>query len=429
MKRFVILVLAFCLCAVGQIKAGEGNYDNQEDFMILTGKVIDAKSKKPLYFASVNLGNTNISNVTNSEGVFSLKVPVNTSSEDKIFISHLGFRTYTAFVSQFNNSSLESPFLIGLVSVPLELKPATIRGEEANALFDHAYKKIKDNYAQQPVGMTAFYREMIKKGNSKYLSLNEAILDISKGPYSAFTSDKVAIYKGRGSINYDSSDTLFIHYQGGVMASLQIDLVKNPFAGVYPELVHTYYNFKMGPSVTIDNKFFYVVEFDQKETTSDDILYRGKIYIESESLAIGRLEFSMNVENREEAAKIFVPRKPNNLKINVEFANYIVNFKEFNNIWYYDYARMEIGFSTRRKMAIFRNYYNVVSEIAITDHKKGEFKIDAGSRVKNKDFMSEKVASFTDENFWENYNIIEPDQSIDNIIKKIVKQLNKREKN
>jgi hypothetical protein len=423
MKQYVILILAFCLCSIGQIKADD-KINTQEDFIILTGKVLDSKTRVPLYFASVNLENTNISNVTNSEGIFSLKISLKTSSESKILISHLGYSTFSAYITQFKNSSLNNPLIIEMVSVPLKLDPASIREEDPIALFDQAYNKIKNNYPQESIGMTAFYREVIKKG-SKFLSLNEAILDIDKAPYNAFSSDKVGIYKGRGSVNYDSSDTLFIYYKGGAMSSLQIDLIKNPFAGVYLESVHRYYKFKMGKSVTIDDKIFYVVEFNQNEEAENELLYRGKIYIESESLAIGRLEFAMNVEGNDEAVNIFVPKRPHNLNVKVEVANYIVNFKEYNGLWYYDSAKMEVEFSTRRKMAIFRNYYNIVSEIAITDHKKGEFKINPECRIKYKDIMSEKITSFTDEDFWENYNIIEPDPTIDNIINKIVKQLSK----
>jgi len=314
-------------------------------------------------------------------------------------------------------------------AVPLSLDPATIRGYDARALFYEAYSNIKHNYPQKDVGMTAFYREMVKKGSSRYLSLNEAIIDIEKAAYDDFFSmDKAAVYKGRGSINYNSSDTLFIHYQGGIMSSLYVDLVKRPFAGVYYDSIDYYYNFKMGQTTVIDGKLFYVVEFDQKTDDPDaSILYRGRMFIESESLAIGRIEFAMNVEGRKEAASIFVPKKPANLRVDVEQATYIVNFKEYDGLWYYDYARLEVKFSTRRKHAIFRNYYSVLSEMAVTDHKRGDFKIDPAKRVRYKDMLSEKVKDFQDDDFWENYNIIEPDASIDAIIRRIIRQLSRRE--
>lgn len=399
----------------------------QEGFIVLHGRVIDSHTDAPLHFASVSLSNSTISNVTNSEGYFSLKVPANTSDRSSITISFLGYHSSTIPFSHFSDSSEKRPYIIELSPVAIALAPATISAGDAQALFFEAYGRVKSNYPQKSVGMTAFYREMVKKGSTKYLSLNEAILDIEKAPYSAYSSDKAAIYKGRGSINYDSSDTLFIKYQGGVLASLYVDLVKHPFAGVWLSDVTHYYNFRMGENAIIDGKLFQVVEFDQKNKEKDGILYRGKVYIERESLAIGHIEFFMNVEDSEDAVSIFIPKKPANLRAKIQQAKYVVNFKEIEGLWYYDYARLEINFNTRRKYALLRTYYSVVSELAVTDHKDGEFKIKSDQKLRFKDVLSEKVTDFTDENFWENYNVIEPDETIENIIKKIVKQLKKRE--
>lgn len=429
--RKCVSILLLSLLSVTAFFAYAENDKKQHDFFVIYGKIIDVDTKAPLHFASITLEGTNIANVTNSEGFFSLKLPLDIYGDRTITTSHLGYMSTTLKVADFLGSSDSKPLIINMKSVPLSLDPATIRGYDARSLFYEAYGRIKENYPQKSVGMTAFYREMVKKGGSRYLSLNEAIIDIEKAAYdNFFSSDKAAVYKGRGSINYNSSDTLFIHYQGGVMSSLYIDLVKRPFAGVYFESIDNYYNFKMGQSALIDNKFFYVVEFDQKTKDPEaTILYRGRIYIESESLAIGRIEFAMNVEGRKDAGGIFVPKKPANLRVDVEQATYIVNYKEYDGLWYYDYARLEVKFSTRRRRAIFRNYYSVLSEMAVTDHKVGEFKIDPEKRVRYKDMLSERVKDFRDDDFWENYNIIEPDASIDAIIRRIIRQLRRRENN
>ena len=42
-----------------------------------------------------------------------------------------------------------------------------------------------------------------------------------------------------------------------------------------------------------------------------------------------------------------------------------------------------------------------------------------------KDILQKKVTDFEDEYFWEDYNIIQPDEKIENIINKIVRQLRK----
>ena len=402
--------------------------EKQNDFFVIYGKIIDTDTRAPLYFASVNLDGTNIANVTNSEGFFSLNLPLDVSGERTITTSYLGYLSTTFKVSDFYGSSDSKPLIISMKAVPLSLDPATIRGYDARFIL-RSIQQYQTQLSSERCRNDGILPRDGQKGGSRYLSLNEAIIDIEKAAYDDFFSmDKAAVYKGRGSINYNSSDTLFIHYQGGIMSALYVDLVKRPFAGVYFESIDYYYNFKMGQSTIIDDKFFYVVEFDQKVNDPDaSILYRGRIFIESASLAIGRIEFAMNVEGRKDAGSIFVPKKPANLRVDVEQATYIVNFKEYDDLWYYDYARLEVKFSTRRKRAIFRNYYSVLSEMAVTDHKVEGFKIDPEKRIRYKDVLSERVKDFQDDGFWEHYNIIEPDASIDAIIRRIIRQLNRRE--
>ena len=86
---------------------------------------------------------------------------------------------------------------------------------------------------------------------------------------------------------------------------------------------------------------------------------------------------------------------------------------------------MELKFETRKKRSLFKNHYSVMSEIAITDHQDTPPVIVKEARVKFRDQLTEKVSVFTDENFWENYNVIEPDADIDAIVRKIVRQLKK----
>ena len=66
-----------------------------------------------------------------------------------------------------------------------------------------------------------------------------------------------------------------------------------------------------------------------------------------------------------------------------------------------------------------------MSEIAVTDHLPAPRKIEGEARMRFRDQLTEKVSAFTDANFWEGYNVIEPDAQIEAIIRKIVRQLKK----
>lgn len=418
MKRTATLLIAFLLLLPHCVA------QDTPDFLQIAGKVIDGATGKPLHYASVGLAGTHIANVTNAEGVFTLKADSRTDSSALVTVSHLGYATVTLRLSNFQGSDADHPLKIALSPVSLSLDPVLIRAQDPEDLLLSALYRIKQNYPVRHVGMTAFYRELIKKGNTKYLAMNEAILDIDKAPYGSFLVDRAGIYKGRGSLNYDASDTLFIKYQGGVISIFEIDQAKNPFALAAINDVRRFYDLKAEPAAFVGERMFYVVSFDQKAGV-EDIYMRGKVYIDSESLAIGRVEMWMNVEGREDAVDLFVLKRPQNIRFDVKSASYVINYKPSDGKWYYDYAKMEVKFETRRKRSLFRNHYTVMSEIAVTDHRSEPPVIDRDARVKFRDQMTEKVSAFTDDNFWENYNVIEPDADIEAIIRKIVRQLKK----
>ena len=416
MKRTAILLIAL-LCLPLYVGAQETS-----DYLQIAGKVIDGAAGKPLHFASINLSGTNISNVTNAEGVFTLKVDARTLPTAIVTISHLGYATKTLKIADFEGFTQDNPLKITLSQISLSLDPALIRAQDPEELVLAALYRIKQNYPDSYVGMTAFYRELVKKGTNKYLAMNEAVVEINKAPYTTYQVDRAGIYKGRGSQNYDSTDTLFIKYQGGLTSILEIDQAKNPFAAVYLSDIQQTYKFVMEPVDYLGDRMYYVVSFNQKPEI-EEIKCRGKLYIDSESLAIGRVEMWMNVEGREDAASIFVLKRPRNTIFEVKSAQYIVNYKPYGDKWYYEYAKVEVKFETHKKHSLFRNRYSVMSEIAVTDHRAEPFVIEGDARVRFKDQMTEKVSAFTDDNFWENYNVIEPDADIEAIIRRIVRQL------
>lgn len=393
---------------------------------IVYGKVTDSPDGNPLAYASVTHVVSGVSNVSNSEGFFSLKLPMEVSPEDEIRVSFLGYVTATLRVEDFSESSPDKPHGIRLPPVSFTLDPAVIRSIEPLSLLMEAYDKVKDNYPSVTTGMTAFYREIIRRQSGRYLALSEAVLDINKASYTSFQSDRARIFKGRASTDYRAADSILIRFRGGVVAALDMDNVKNPFAGVWLREVERHYRFAMGEPVLRDGLFFYVITFSQIEGP-EEILYSGRLYIESESLAIGRIELSLNVKGREEkAAGIMVVKRPPDTRFYVTKADYAVNYKRFGDTWHYDYSLMRINLSSRKGKSLFRNNYVITGEMAVTAHNEAPARIGADERLRFKDFLSEKVGDFRDDDFWGDYNVIEPDKSIDAVIRRIIRRLERR---
>ena len=438
MKRLPAILLFFLSLAVSAQEITVGLPESpgttvavrpQEDipFRTLYGKVTDTRTGIPVPYASVQLEGSGLSNITNAEGRFSLKIPDGTGGEAVVSIRHLGYLSASRLVSGFEGATAQRPLDIPLTPMSLQLDPAVIRDIDPWLLLQTAYRHVRDNYPQQHEHLTAFYREMIRKGTVKYLVLNEAVVDIDKAPYSnSFSGDRAAIYKGRGSKNFVASDTLFVKFQGGIAGSLAGDIVKDPFVGVSLELVPEYYRLSIEGSEILDGRECLILAFAEKDD-EDPVLFNGRIFVDNQSYAIPRIEYAMNVRGREEkAAARFVVRKPADFKIGVDRALYSVNYKETGGLWHFDYSRMELGFTARRKHTLFRHSYTVISEMAVTDLSQEPFRISLQEKVKFNDILSDKVSDFSDPDFWGSYNVIEPDQSIETAIRRIIRQLKAR---
>jgi hypothetical protein len=81
------------------------------------------------------------------------------------------------------------------------------------------------NYYKDPMLMTAFFRETIKKRRT-YVSLSEAVVEILKQPVTASKTDLAHLYKARKNVDYNKLDTVAFKLQGGPITNLMLDIIK-----------------------------------------------------------------------------------------------------------------------------------------------------------------------------------------------------------
>jgi hypothetical protein len=275
---------------------------------------------------------------------------------------------------------------------------------EASRLVQQSFKKISANYPTSENKMNAFYKERVIK-NSNCISVNEAILDINKSSYISSKNDQMAVRDVRGNNNASDSDCYMIKLQGGPVSALQLDVVKYPFLGSDIYNISDNYNFDYDTPVEIDGKDFYVVNFNQKYTTGE-MLFRGKIFIESESLAIGKIEFSMNVENRGWAYTKFLKNKPKHSNVKMVSADYVVTYKEYNNRWYFDYSTSSVSFNIYDKQESTFNTYTVNSQLAVTNLVAEEFTISKKDLLRSTDTLADKAGDIKIASEWDIFNLI-----------------------
>ena len=66
----------------------------------------------------------------------------------------------------------------------------------ARDLVEETFRSRGENYMQDPLLMTAFYRETIKR-RRRNVSLSEAVVTVYKAPYTSSRKDAVKLFKAR----------------------------------------------------------------------------------------------------------------------------------------------------------------------------------------------------------------------------------------
>lgn len=395
----------------------------ETSFNTYKGEVLDGKTKKPLVFATLSIENSNISTITNTEGEFLLKVP-KSNTNASIEISFLGYKTKKLAITQLEakkNTIYMSASVTELASVDITVP------KDASKLVAETLAKKGDNYFEDPTLMTAFYRETIKR-KRRNVSLSEAVVNIYKTPYSSNKKDAVQLYKARKSTDYTKLDTLALKLQGGPFNALFVDVMK------YPEYIFDKkslpdYTFTFDHSTRVDGKLIYIVDFKQRETVLSP-LYQGKLYIDAENKILTSAIFSLNITDQDAAAKMFVRKKPKNANVWPTEIAYRVDYREKKGKWYYGYSNVLLEFKVDWDKKLFNSTYSMSCEMAITDWEKNLTNTSPKSKEKMKSsiILNDEAIGFTDPDFWGEYNIIEPEKSIESAIKKITRQLKRNKK-
>ncbi|MCP4882979.1 MAG: carboxypeptidase-like regulatory domain-containing protein [Flavobacteriales bacterium] len=388
------------------------------DYKEYKGLVIDGKTKKPLEYASISVSNSNISTISNLDGVFLIKVPTSMKNE-KVVITYMGFQNKTIPLSSFGADELKISMQESFEKLP------DVNLVEANAVsvLRKVIERKKENSYLDPIIAKSFYRESIKKRRT-YASLSEAVVDVYKQQRGA-QGDYVTLDKSRKSTDYRKIDTLVIKLQGGPYNNLSMDMIRNKDLFFSPDMFDIY-KFNFDKMINLDNRNLYVIDFVQRPSIVEPF-YKGKLYIDTESFALVKAVFSLNLNNLDTAKKFFVKKKPQNADVIPLETKYIIDYKEINGKWHFGYSRIELSFKINWDKKLFNSIYHIAIEMATTDWKDNDQKITIKNRdrMKRNVILTDQTSGFTDPEFWGELNVIEPDKSIDNAIKKIQRNYRK----
>ena len=410
MMKTYLIVVALCLCSLFAMAQDDAVWT-------LSGRVTDAKTRKPMSYVSVT--DRQVGTVTNEAGEFVLKLQ---HAPQTVTFSCLGYKT-----QQLSASAL------GGVRVEVRMEPSSVmldeivvKGADAKELVKKAMEKIDKNYPSVPNLLRGFYRETVDKRN-RFTCISEGVVDVYKTAYDRGDDwrEGVAILKGRRLLSQRPSDTLSVKLQGGPVLPIMLDVVKQKDILLNEQELNNY-TFRYVTMSKADDRNQYVVEITPLYVLPY-ALYRGRLYIDQETLAFTRIDLSLDMSDPGKVTQMILKKKPLGLRFTPHELSIYIDYKTDNGVTRINYIRNVIRFRCDWKRKLFKSNFTVTSEMVVTDRQEGkDLKLIKSRDTFNcKDNFYDKVVYFNDPGFWGNDNIIEPTEDLLKGIEKIKKRISR----
>lgn len=382
----------------------------------VSGTVRDAKSGDRLAQVSVMASGSGEAVVTNEDGMFTLKTEKDVQT---LVVSYVGYRTLRVNVKNQG----EKPLDIRLTPVSVQLHEVVVWTSDPRQLVRIAMDKIPENYSRKPELMECFYRETAMK-RQNYIYVAEGVVDMYKSAYTKGTwRDRVAIRKGRRLLSPRQKDTLSVKVMGGPVQPVQLDVVKNPDFLLNPEELENY-SFELMPSQMIDDREQFVVAISPL-IPQPYALYYGRLYIDRETMAFTRVELELDMNDRDKATNYMLVKKPIGVRFRPRELSLLIDYKQDDGVTRISYVRNTFRFNCDWKRRLFATSFTAVCEMVVTDRAEEAHPIDGRQSFDSRDAFYDKVDYFRDPDFWRDYNIIEPSESLDRAITRLVKRNSK----
>lgn len=402
-KVLVLILLSLFTC-----QALSAQQDTLRLGYTVQGRVVDAQSGRALESVHVSIPGRHQATVTNADGDFTLKSdrPI-----PEILCSCLGYRS--------QRQKAGTDVTVRMHRESLELKEASIISGDPKSIVLAALDRIWDTYCTEPELLECFYRETLQK-RSRYTYVAEAVARLYKNRYDgSVLRDAAALEKSRILVSQRKTDTLSVKTMGGPTQAITHDVVKNRDILFAPEDLQLY-QFRMETPAYIGDRLQFVIGMSPA-LPADYALYNCKLYIDREYLTFTRVEASLDMSDKAKATRMILVRKPLTLRFFPEEATIVLNYRLSEGKSRLEYFRSTMRFACDWRKRLFKTRYTAVNELVITDVRDQAVPIPRSERFRLKETLSDKAPEFQDPDFWKDYNIIEPSESLEHAIGRLRK--------
>ena len=405
MRKYLIII-AFLLCSTtlsAQVDTVRLGYS-------VHGTVVDAATGRAMESVHVSVPDRHFATVTNADGGFTIKSdrPVT-----EVVFTYVGYRTQTLYPTG-------QPLRVRMLSESLTLEEASIISGDPYEIVLDAIEKTRERFSQKPELLECFYRETIRKRN-RYIYVSEAVARMYKTGYDGtIYRDRTALEKSRVLLSQRKADTLAVKVQGGPTQAMVFDVVKNHEI-LFNREEMSHYEFEMGMPTYINDRLQFVIRFRPNYAPVDYALYSGTLFIDRELLSFTRIEMSVDMSDVNTATQMMVVRKPLTLRFTPKELSVVINYRLEDGHSRLSYFRSTMRFNCDWKKRLLATSYTAVNELVVTDVREPAVQIPREESFRTIDILSDKAAEFLDPDYWKDYNIIEPTESLENAIGRLRK--------
>lgn len=402
----VISVLVFSLLAICVAGA-------QTDTLHLTytvrGTVSDARSGKAIPSVNITVPDRHYATVSNADGAFVIK---SDSPISELVFSCVGYKTLRARVT-------DGMLAVRMTPDKYLLDPSSIISGEPSEIVRSAIRMIPENYSTRPELLRCFYREALLKRN-RYIAVSEAVSRIYKSSYLQIgRDDRAALDKSRIIVSQRRRDTISVKMMGGPTLAATFDVVKNPVI-LFEDFETDLYGFEMGAPEYIDDRLQFVIRF-KPVREAPYALYNGTLYIDRDRLSFTRVEMSMDMSDPAKVTRQLLVKKPAGLRFTPKEMTFVVTYRQNKGTLRLAYTSATMRFNCDWKKRMVATNYTVINENVVTDVLEPAVQIPRSQQFRATDYMTDRAGEFLDPDFWEDYNIIEPSESLEHAVGRLHK--------
>ena len=408
MKTFVRYLTLLCLL-IGPVAFG------QTDSLrfVVRGNVVDAIGGKPLAYVSVSLPGTNYATVTNQDGAFTIK---SDTQPRFVAFSLLGYKTLSV------PADTQQLMRVRMSRGEYTLDPAVVMTGDPLTLLREAISRISENYPDEPELFDCFYRETAQK-RSRFIYVSEAVTKMYKSSFRAlFARDRASVVKSRVLKSPRSSDTLAVKVVGGPVQAVDLDLVKTRQFVLDEEYLEMYTLEMMDP-VMLDDRRQFVIRMDPN-VTKEFALQHAVVYIDQETLSFTRIEMSLDVSDAAQATRAMLVSKPADIRFKPKEMTLLLNYKREDGKSRLSYARTLFRFNCDARKRLFSTEFTAIAEMVVTNRHAGEEAVPIARQeaFRSSEILADKTVTYSDPDFWKDYNIIEPTESLEHALGRLKKE-------